>query len=133
MGRTGVPMTAEAVALALAVHDKTRLAGWHPYDGRIKDESFRLRIELGVPVQVVEPAVVQIVGREQPAVAMQLMHGRRKRLLPWEHPCLLRRQIALAQIARGARRHDIFPRGVAAFAARNDVIEGEVVARETPP
>ena len=38
----------------------------------------RLRIELGVPIEIIEPAIVQIVRREQSAVAMQLMHGRRE-------------------------------------------------------
>jgi D-serine deaminase-like pyridoxal phosphate-dependent protein len=36
MGRTGVPMTSEAMDLALAVKDAGRLAGWHVYDGHIK-------------------------------------------------------------------------------------------------
>src|SRR4029453_15481367 len=46
-----------------------------------------------------------------------------------KHPRLLWRQIALAQIARRAGRDDIFPSGLAALAARGDVIEGEVVMR----
>src|SRR5258706_14982352 len=33
-----------------------------------------LRIELGIPVQIVEPAVVQIVRREQPAVSTPLRY-----------------------------------------------------------
>ena len=36
--------------------------------------SRRLRLELGVPIEIVEPALVQIVGREQPAVAVQVLH-----------------------------------------------------------
>jgi D-serine deaminase-like pyridoxal phosphate-dependent protein len=36
MGRTGLPMTSEAVELALAVKAAGRLAGWHVYDGHIK-------------------------------------------------------------------------------------------------
>src|SRR5216684_6283375 len=83
-----------------------------------------LRIEFGVPVQIIEPAIVQIVWREQPAVAMQLMHRRRERVLPWKHPRLVRRQIALAQVTRRTGRHHVFPGGLAALAARNDVIEG---------
>src|SRR5215831_9961702 len=38
-----------------------------------------LRIEFRIPVEVVEPAVVQVVGRKQPAVAMQVVHGRLER------------------------------------------------------
>src|SRR5205823_12622739 len=60
---------------------------------------------------------------------MQLMHRRCERVLPRKHPRLLRRQIALAQITRRAGRDDIFPSGLAALAARDDVIEGEVVMR----
>src|SRR5947207_14595262 len=58
---------------------------------------------------------------------MQLMHRRRKRELPWKHPRLVRRQVSLAQIARRTRGDHIFPGGLAAFAARDDVIEGEIV------
>jgi D-serine deaminase-like pyridoxal phosphate-dependent protein len=38
MGRTGVPMTSEAVDLALAVNAAGRLAGFHVYDGHIKGQ-----------------------------------------------------------------------------------------------
>ena len=62
---------------------------------------------------------MQIVRWEQPAVAMQLMHRRRKRGLPRKHPRLLRRQVALAQIAGRARGDDVFPSGLAALAARD--------------
>src|SRR5712671_746306 len=86
-----------------------------------------LRIELGIPVQIIEPAIVQIVRREQPAVAMQLVHRRCERGLPWKHPRLLRRQVSLAQIARRTGGDHVFPGGMAALAARDDVIEGEIV------
>jgi 3-hydroxy-D-aspartate aldolase len=36
MGRTGAPMTSEAVELALAVNEGGRLSGFHIYDGHIK-------------------------------------------------------------------------------------------------
>src|SRR5450432_2408964 len=70
---------------------------------------------------------MQIVRREQPAVAVQLVHRRRERRLPRKHPRLLRRQIALAQIAWRTGRDHVFPGGLAALAARDDVIEGEIV------
>src|SRR6266850_4342718 len=60
---------------------------------------------------------------------MQLMYRRRERVLPRKHPRLLRRQVALAQIAWRAGCDDVFPGGLAALAARDDVIEGEVVMR----
>src|SRR4029079_2569984 len=52
-----------------------------------------------------------------------------ERVLARKHPRLLRRQIALAQVARRTGRDHVFPGGLAALAARNDVIEGEVVMR----
>src|ERR1700744_470647 len=58
---------------------------------------------------------------------MKLMHGRRERGLLWKHPRLLRCQVALAQIARRARGDHILPRRLSALAARDDVIEGEIV------
>src|SRR6185312_6037193 len=88
-----------------------------------------LRIEFGVPIKIIQPAIVQIVRRKQSPVPMQLMHRRSERVLPRKHPRLLRRQIALAQIARRAGGDDIFPGGLAALAARDDVVEGEVVMR----
>src|SRR5437762_10126635 len=60
---------------------------------------------------------------------MQLVHGGRVGVLPREHARLLRRQIALAQIAGRAGGNDVFPGGLAAFAAREDVIEGQVFRR----
>src|ERR1700704_2304649 len=74
-----------------------------------------------------EPGVMQIVRREQPAIAVQLMHRRRERGLPRKHPRLLRRQVSLAQIARRTRSDHVLPGGLAALAARDDVIEGEIV------
>src|SRR5690349_18853309 len=49
------------------------------------DDSQRSRIELGVPVQIIEPAVVQIVRRKQSAVAVQVLHRRLERLLRRPH------------------------------------------------
>src|ERR1700761_4457616 len=59
---------------------------------------------------------------------MQLMHRRRERGLLRKHPRLLRRQVSLAQIAWRTGRHHVFPRGLSAFAARDDVVEGKIVA-----
>src|SRR5712671_3642869 len=48
-----------------------------------------LRLQHAIPVEVVEPAVVQVVGREQPAVAMQVVHRGLERHLGREHAGLL--------------------------------------------
>ena len=52
--------------------------------GRDKGRERTLRIELGIPIEIIQPAIVQIVRREQPPVAVQLMHRRRERVLPAE-------------------------------------------------
>src|SRR6266567_796887 len=88
-----------------------------------------LRIQLRIPVEVIQPAVVQIVRREQAAVAMELVHGRGEGVLARKHPCLHRREIALAQVTGRACRDHVLPGGLAAFAAWDDVIEGEVFGR----
>src|SRR5205814_566773 len=98
---------------------------------RRRSRSETLRIEFGVPIEIVEPAIVQIIRREQAAVAVQLMHSRRERRLPRKHLRLLRRQVAFSQIAWRAGGDDVFPGGLAAFAARDDVVEGEIVVRRT--
>src|SRR5271169_5485662 len=55
------------------------------------------------------------------------MHGWSERGLPRKHPCLMRRQISLAQVARRTSRDHVFPSGLAALAARDVVIEGKIV------
>src|SRR6202011_4049482 len=62
---------------------------------------------------------------------MQLMHRRGERGLLRKHPRLLRSQVSLAQIARRTGRDHVLPGGLAALAARDDVIEGEVVVGRT--
>ena len=47
------------------------------------------RLQLGIPIKVVEPALVQVVGREQPPVAVQLEHRRAVGVLPRLHARVL--------------------------------------------
>src|SRR6202034_3468162 len=58
---------------------------------------------------------------------MKLMHRRRKWRLTRKHSRLVRRQVSLAQVAWRTCGDDVLPRGLAALAARNDVIEGEII------
>src|SRR5690606_14381117 len=58
-----------------------------------------LRLELGIPVEIVEPAVVQVVGREQPSVAVQLEHRRPVRHLERPHARVPRHRAALLEVA----------------------------------
>src|SRR5689334_5972329 len=83
----------------------------------VSQDARALRIELGVPIKIIQPAIMQIVRRKQPPVAVQLVHRRRERMLSRKRPGLLRRQIALAQIAWRACGDHVFPGGLAALAA----------------
>src|ERR1700754_2732781 len=74
---------------------------------------------------------MQVIRREQAAVAVELVHGRGERGLPGKHLRLLRRHVALPQVAGRASRDHVFPGGLAALAAWDDVIEGEIVVRRT--
>src|SRR4029078_11718968 len=76
-----------------------------------------------------QPAVVQIVRRKQPSVAVELVHGRCERALARKHLGLRGGEIPLAQVTGRPRRDHVLPGGLAALAARNDVIEGEVFGR----
>src|SRR6478736_5991864 len=87
-----------------------------------------LRLEFSIPVEIVEPALVQIVGREEASVAVQVMHRRLERHLRWPHPSFVRREVALAQIAGRTRGDHIVPGGMPATRTRQYMIEGEVVA-----
>src|SRR5262245_5980371 len=69
----------------------------------------RLRLELGVPVEIVEPALVQVVGRKQPPIAMQLEHRGPIGHLPRLHAGVVGKMPTLAQIARCAGGHDVVP------------------------
>lgn len=88
-------------------------------------------LQLGIPVKIVHPAFVQVVGREQPPVIVQVLNRRLERLLRREHARLLGKLAAFSKIAGRAGRHDIVPRGFAAMGAGNHVIEGQVVPRAT--
>jgi len=54
---------------------------------------------------------------------VQLVHRRQRTGAALETSALLRRQIALAQIARRTGGDHVFPGGLAALAARDDVVE----------
>ena len=73
-----------------------------------------LRLEFGIPIEIIEPALMQIVRREQPAVAMQLEHRGTIRLQRRMHLRLRWQLAALHQIARCASRGDVLPAGHAA-------------------
>src|SRR5215218_9662504 len=82
-------------------------------------------------MQVIAPALVQVVRREAPAVLLQFPTGRLPRRRPRVHVALLRQPVALAEVARAAGGADVVPGRAPAAGARHDVVEGEVLRR--PP
>ena len=68
-----------------------------------------------------------MVGREGPAVVVQVVHRRLVGLLQRPHVDFAGQPVGLAQVARGAGRHHVFPGSAPALGARDDVIEGQVV------
>lgn len=88
-----------------------------------------LRLQLAVPVEIVHPAFMQVVGRKQPAILVQVVDGGLEGFARRPHIGLLGQHIAFGQIAAGAGRNNIFPDSCAALGARNHMVEGQVIMR----
>src|SRR5690606_24934655 len=88
-----------------------------------------LRLELDIPVEIIHPALVQEVGREKPAVIVQVVHGRLVWLLPRPHLGVRGHQPTLPEIAGRAGGHDVLPRRRATATAGHDMVEGQVLMR----
>src|SRR5260370_21198441 len=84
------------------------------------------RIELAIPVEIIPPALVQIVGREGAAVLLQHVGRRLHRLLPWVEPALLRQPVALQEGAAAAGGDDVGPHPGAPTRARHDAIQSPI-------
>src|SRR6185369_8934003 len=89
-------------------------------------EGFLVRIQLAVPVEEVAPALVQIVGREQAAILLQLVGRGRLGPALRVHVRLVRQAVALQQVAVLAGGDDVGPGGAAATGARHDMVEGQL-------
>ena len=87
-----------------------------------------LRLEFGIPVEIIEPALVQIIGRKKPPISMQFKNCRPVGLVRREHAGDLRHHAALFQITRRASGDDVVPPGLAAARARNEMIERQVAS-----
>src|SRR5579862_8458033 len=85
------------------------------------------RIELGIPVEKVAPAMVQIIGRESPPIFLQLECRGLRRFTSGKHPRLLRQAIALEQIAALAGGNHVAPGRAPAARARHDMVEGQLM------
>src|SRR5687767_7853954 len=88
-----------------------------------------LGLELDVPVEIVAPAGVQIVGRESAAMLLQLPARRPDRLAIGVHVRLSRGASALLEVAGRAGGRDILPGGAAALRPWDYMVEGKLLAR----
>src|SRR5690349_9097884 len=88
-----------------------------------------LGLEFDIPVEIVAPAPVKIVGWKALAMILQLPTGRPDRLALNVHASLARGSASLAQVAWGAGGGDILPAGPPALRARNDMVEGQFPVR----
>jgi len=81
--------------------------------------------ETSVPVEIIDPGLVQIVGRERLLGRHEIVRARLARRPKRLH----RRRVILEHVARRARRDDIAPGRRTSEALRNHVIEREIGAR----
>jgi len=88
-----------------------------------------LRLQLGIPVEVIEPAFVEIIGWEKSAVAVQFKDGRAIGLLFGPHPDFVGHLAPFREIAGSTSGSHVFPARLPAFRSRNDVIEGQILFR----
>src|SRR5687767_7651859 len=88
-----------------------------------------LGLQLDIAVEIVAPALVQIVGREALAMVVYLPAGWADRLAVDVHSGLAGGAPALLEVARRAGGGDILPAGPAALGARNHVIESQFLVR----
>ena len=71
---------------------------------------------------------MQVVGRKQPPVAMQLEYGRLYGSCAGNMPAFRGITPPLLEIARRAGGHDVVPSRLAAAGPRNEMIECQIVA-----
>ena len=88
-----------------------------------------LRLKLDIPVEIIHPAFMQMVGREQAAVVVQVVHRRLVGLLQRPHLGLRRHHAAFPEVTGRAGGDDILPGRRPAAVARDDMVEGEIVRR----
>src|SRR5690606_16173978 len=64
------------------------------------------RLEFDIPVEIIQPALVQVVGREGAAIVVQVVHCGWIGRLMREHLDVLRQPVGLAQVTWRTGRHD---------------------------
>lgn len=73
------------------------------------------------------PCIVQEIGRESPAMFLEMPAGWFDRSIGELHMCFFRRPATFPEIAGQARSGDIFPGCAAFLAARDDMVKGQIV------
>src|SRR5580704_8771167 len=86
------------------------------------------RLQDGIPIEIIHPAFVQIIGRKPAAVLVQIVDGWLIRHPRRPHAGLAGAEIALAQIAARTGGDDIFPGRGAALGAGHEMVEGQILA-----
>lgn len=88
-------------------------------------------IQWRIPIEIIKPTLVQIVGRKVSPVLMQIRYSWLKWRSCRKHMHIRRQAISFAKIAGRAGRYNIFPNRRAAFSAWNDVVESQFLPRTT--
>src|SRR5580765_3454292 len=82
--------------------------------------------QLDIPVKIVPPALVEIIGREASTMLLELPAGRAERAAADVHMGLGRRAAALPEVARRAGGGDIVPGRAATLGAGQNMVEGQL-------
>src|SRR5690242_15671204 len=83
-------------------------------------------LQLDIPVEIIAPALVQVIRRERAPVLLQLPSGRSDRLAVRMHMSFGGCAPALLEVAWRASRRDILPRCPPPVGSRNDMVERQL-------
>ena len=89
------------------------------------------RLEFRIPVKIIHPAFMQIIGWKEPAILMKVEHRRFIWRLLRIHPCSLGHLAAFFEITRRTSRHHILPGRLPTLRTRNKMVEGQIIGRRT--
>ena len=88
-----------------------------------------LWLQFRIPIEIIHPAFVQMVGWEEATVVVEFEHGGLERDLVGVHADLGAGLVGLAQIAGAAGCDHIFPSCLPAFGAGDQMVKGEIIFR----
>lgn len=91
----------------------------------------RLSVKFSIPVEKIEPRVVQIIGRELAPVVSQFFGKGLARRLAQSEAHLPERSGPFGKITATARSDDVFPTGHPPAGARDHVIKRQITRRAT--